>query len=786
MPVKIITDESSNLDEVTVKKYGISVIPFLISDADGKEVRIKGDPYIYNLQEDRANLRYFSSLDDYYNFLGKIKNKNEAPVSAAADIQWCREFLEDIVQKDEREICCILLAKSLSKIYDNIVITANDISRRYDRRIEVIDANQAFDPEGLLVVEAAKVAKQGKSLDEIIERIEEAKQKIFFIAPIDNLEYVRRSGRVPLHKSILTKIADLLGIVTIISFVESVPSPVSTVRKADVRKRMLQDIRRRIGYKETIELVLGYSVERQRIILQGLYEILKKEYNIKEVSYRQANKLVATHTGPNLYSASILRLGYSYIDSSLLIKMFKESEKKLRRHRKIIDSINIFPVNDSDTGRNMLKPIAGATTNLSERDSFVEAIEKISRFAFNKGGGCSGNALSQYLLGISNYIKSHLSKDKNLDPETFVGALKKGTESVYSSFGDPKEGTILSVMRMFGEQTEKALRERSEFSYIIKKSYSTSVKELLNPSVQEVKILRDSDVSDAGGLGFAIFLQGWLDTLGISLNNEIEKLNQNLEKEIKDQIASLKYKAKYPGFCVECSIKGSVEREEISDRLRSLPNKIDYNALIIRYGDGCTYVHIHVSDRDLVDRVIHVCKSYGYEVEAKAPTSLSQKKIDVFKFKIIKSLVKLKEVPFLFMYWFTPLPRIFFIRSEIRKKKKYKDISEERDYLKLVSKALKIKTDEMKTMILVCNRKGEVTYLNRLAREFYNVEDGFTKEKISRFLPEEIFKAVEEKIITGLKEECIIKDDNSTLLLRPVRVKRKYLGTMLEIKVRKN
>ena len=65
MPVKIITDESSNLDEVTVKKYGISVIPFLISDADGKEVRIKGDPYIYNLQEDRANLRYFSSLDDY-------------------------------------------------------------------------------------------------------------------------------------------------------------------------------------------------------------------------------------------------------------------------------------------------------------------------------------------------------------------------------------------------------------------------------------------------------------------------------------------------------------------------------------------------------------------------------------------------------------------------------------------------------------------------------------------------------------------------------------------------
>ncbi len=786
MPVKIITDESSSLDEVDIKKYGISIIPFLISDAAGKEVIIKGEPNTYNSQENQTNIRNFSSLNDYCSFLGGIRNKDEAPVSAAPDIHWCKKFLEDIVQKDEGDICCILLAKNLSKIYDNIEIASKDISKKYNRRIEVVDSNQAFCPEGLLVVEAAKIAKQGKSLDEIIGHIDDTKHKIFFIASLDNLEYLRRSGRVPLHKSILTKIADLLGVVTIISFADSVPRPICTVRKADVKKRMLQEIRGRIGDMETIELVLDYSTEKQRLFLEELSETVKKEFNVEKISYRQANRIVATHTGPHIYSASILRLGYNSINTSLLIRMFKESEKKLRRYRGIIDSINIFPVNDSDTGKNILRPIAGVTTGLSEKDIVVRTIDKISGKAFMKGGGCSGNALSQYLLGISDYVKSHLSKDKDLDPETFVCALRKGTESVYASFSDPKEGTILSVMKVFGKQAEEALKRKYEFSYIIKKAYSASVKELLNPIVQGVKILRDSDISDSGGLGFIIFLQGWLDTLGISMDPKIQKLNRNLEREIKDQIASLKYKAKYPGFCVECNIKGTVEREEISDRLKSLPNKIDYNALIIRYGGGCTYIHIHVSDRDLVDKVRHICKSYGYEVEAKTPTSLSQKKIDIYKHKILKSLKKLKEVPFLFMYWFTPLPRIFFVRSEIRKKKKYKDISEERDYLKLVSRALEIKTDEMRTMILVCNKKGEVIYLNKLAREFYNVEDGYIKEKLSKFLSEETFISAEEKIITGLREEHIIKNDNSTLLLKPIRVKRKNLGIMLEIKVEGN
>jgi len=786
MPVKIITDESSNLDEVAIKKYGISVIPFLISDAAGKEVRIKGEPNIYNLQEDKSNTRYFSSLNDYYDFLSNIRNKNEAPVSAAPDIQKCRIIFEDIVRKEEGDICCILLAKNLSKMYDNVKISARDVSKRFNRRIDVIDSSSAFGPEGLLVIEAAKAAKRGKSLDEIIEFIRDIKQRIFFIAPVDRLEYLRKSGRVPLHKSIFTRISDFLGIIPIISFNDSVPRPICTVRRRDVLKRMFQEICKKIGYRETIELALGYSVEKQRVILEKLSALLERRFNIKEISFRQANRIVATHTGPYLYSVSILRHGYNSINTSILIRMFKDSEKKLRRYRGIIDSINIFPVNDSDTGRNILKPIAGATANLTERDSFVNAIDKTSIAAFNRGGGCSGNALSQYLLGISDYIKSHLAKDKNLDPETFVCALRKGTESVYSSFSDPKEGTILSVMRVFGEQADEALKRKCEFSYIIEKAYSASVKELLNPTVQDVKILRDSDVSDSGGLGFIIFLQGWLDTLGITMNTEIKKLNKNLDREIKDQIANLKYKAKYPGFCVECNIKGSVEREEISDRLRSLPNKIEYNALIIRYGGGCTYVHIHVSDRDLVDKVRYICRSYGYEFEAKIPTSLSQRKIDIFKFKFISLLVKLKEVPFLFMYWFTPLPRIFFVRSEIRKKKKYKDISEERDYLKLVSKALEIKTDEMRTMILVCNKKGEVIYLNKLAREFYNVEDGYMKETLSKFLSKETFKTADEKIVTGFREEYITKDGNSTLLFRPVHMKRKNIGTMIEIRVRKN
>lgn len=782
MPVKIIADEVSNLDKESAKKYGIGIIPYMITDAAGKGIRVATDPNIYNPQEDRSNIKNFSTLDEYYGFLGTIRNKSEAPGTGAPDIERCRGFLEDTLREKKGDICCILLASNLSKAYENVKIAAQEVSKRSDRRIGVVDSKQAFDTLGLLAIEAAKLSNQGKGLDEIVEYVEDVKGKVFLIAALDNLEYLRRCGRVPVQKSLLTRIADFLGIIPIISLEGGIPRPICSVRRSGVKKRMLQEIKRRIGYGESIRVVMGYSVERQKKAVLELGELIKSQCNVEEVSYGQANKIVATHTGPNLYGAAIFRQGYSSINGSHLFEMFKASECKLREYRKIIDNINIFPVNDSDTGKNMLKPMTAVTAGLTDRDSILKVIDRISRKASERGGGCSGNALSQYLFGVRSYLGGNLSGNQDLDPAILVNAMEHGAQSAYSSFSEPKEGTILSVMRVVGQRAKEALKDRRDVSYILEKGYCAGVSELLNPRIQEVKVLRDSDVADAGGLGFLIFLGAWLDALGISLRKEVQELNRSLEKEIKSQIASLKYKARYPGFCVECSIKGDVKREDIADRLNFLPNKLEYNALMIGRVNGDTHVHIHVSDRDLVDKAFHICKSYGYEVEERPPTSLSRKKIDVFRYEALRLLKRAKGVPFLFMYWFTPLPRIFFIRGEIKKLRRYRDVSKERDDFELISKALGKKTDEAKKAIFVCNRKGDATYLNRTAREVFNPDKMAEGQKISSYLPKEISKIVEEKLITGAREPFSFKEGGYILRLTPIYEKRKNLGTLLEVK----
>ena len=164
MAVKIVTDEVSNMDKETAEKFRISIIPYLITDDDGKEVRISTDSNIYNPQEDIHNIRNFSTLDDYYNFLGKIKNKNEAPGTAAPDIERCRRFLQTTIEKEEGDICCIILASNLSRIYEYFKIAALEVGKEFNRRIEVIDSKQAFDPLGLLAIEASRMSKLGKNL----------------------------------------------------------------------------------------------------------------------------------------------------------------------------------------------------------------------------------------------------------------------------------------------------------------------------------------------------------------------------------------------------------------------------------------------------------------------------------------------------------------------------------------------------------------------------------------------------------------------------------------------
>ena len=133
--------------------------------------------------------------------------------------------------------------------------------------------------------------------------------------------------------------------------------------------------------------------------------------------------------------------------------------KALEVNRPVIDELNVFPVPDGDTGTNMSLTLASALREYSALGATSDLGEIAS--AFSKGAlhgarGNSGVILSQILKGFSVAFDAKIEADA----KDFATALRKGTEIAYGAVQKPKEGTILTVVRIMAETATSLSRKR--------------------------------------------------------------------------------------------------------------------------------------------------------------------------------------------------------------------------------------------------------------------------------------------------------------------------------------
>ena len=121
-------------------------------------------------------------------------------------------------------------------------------------------------------------------------------------------------------------------------------------------------------------------------------------------------------------------------------------------HKEEINSLNIFPVPDGDTGTNMSMTISGAAEALESIDSqSVSEVASAAASAMLKSArGNSGVILSLLFRGIANGMKGKTS----IDGKDFAAALREGVTTAYKAVMNPTEGTILTVARMACEAGE--------------------------------------------------------------------------------------------------------------------------------------------------------------------------------------------------------------------------------------------------------------------------------------------------------------------------------------------
>ena len=199
------------------------------------------------------------------------------------------------------------------------------------------------------------------------------------------------------------------------------------------------------------------------------------------------------------------------INSSDFKKMILVGAKQLEINRAKVDALNVFPVPDGDTGTNMSLTMQSAVKEVTACPSsaFAEVCDSVSKGALKGARGNSGVILSQILKGICSVIRK---AEKEVDTKTFAKALEAGTKVAYGAVSAPKEGTILTVIRMMSEAAGKIAAKKKNFEEFLEDVIAEGERALaLTPEL--LPVLKKAGVVDSGGVGLMTIIKGFNSAL---------------------------------------------------------------------------------------------------------------------------------------------------------------------------------------------------------------------------------------------------------------------------------
>ena len=196
------------------------------------------------------------------------------------------------------------------------------------------------------------------------------------------------------------------------------------------------------------------------------------------------------------------------INAALFSQAIVSGAHKLSNNREYVDSLNIFPVPDGDTGTNMsLTFINAARAVENENFNSVSEVSAVVAKATLRGArGNSGVILSQIFRGISK----ELANAKDLDVNTLKLSLRKGSDTAYRAVMKPTEGTILTVIRSLAESAEAC--EKQDIEEFFEEVLSGG-KMALKKTQEMLPQLKAAGVVDAGGQGLIYIFEGFFEAL---------------------------------------------------------------------------------------------------------------------------------------------------------------------------------------------------------------------------------------------------------------------------------
>ena len=297
----------------------------------------------------------------------------------------------------------------------------------------------------------------------------------------------------------------------------------------------------------------------------------------------------------------------SNITTSLFQEMVQAASTRLNKQAEYVNSLNVFPVPDGDTGTNMGMTIENGAKEVADKSaSTVGEVAAIFAKGLLMGArGNSGVITSQLFRGFSQSVKG---KDE-LDGQALALAFQSGVEVAYKAVMKPVEGTILTVSRGAAIGAKKKAEVTNDAVEVMKAALE-GAKTALAKTPDMLPVLKEVGVVDSGGQGLVFIYEGFLSALtGEYIASEdfqatpatmSQMINAEHHKSVAGHVATEDITF---GYCTEIMValkQGPTYVKDFDyDEFRNYLNDLGDSLLVVN-DDEIVKVHVHTEDPGLV------------------------------------------------------------------------------------------------------------------------------------------------------------------------------------------
>ncbi len=292
------------------------------------------------------------------------------------------------------------------------------------------------------------------------------------------------------------------------------------------------------------------------------------------------------------------------VDAESLRTWLLVSLEALSESRAAIDSLNVFPIADGDTGTNMYLTVEAcvqASQDLAAPVSLTEMAQAVATGALWGARGNSGVIVSEALRGIFEVV-AQCPDGTALDLDVLSRALRTASDRASAAVSRPVEGTILTVARACAEtaemilardeQTPQATGRRGFVRALLE--ISSAAHEALADTMNQLPVLRDAGVVDAGAQGLVVIYDALIDVVTGVRRRQTPVVGRDRSRPPGDLASDARSSSLAKTGAYEVMFVCEAE-EVVIKRLRDTLDSLG-DSLVVSGGPATWSVHVHVDD----------------------------------------------------------------------------------------------------------------------------------------------------------------------------------------------